>query len=122
MAVVRSEDVGIFVPKQPGRSPRRGVQALGREHAYPSEIIRSLAVVGVGLGPKPGAFSPVDTAADKDAAPRPGRVYFHLKLPPDDPKLRPAKGLGQNELFIAKADGVSPSAFDVILYMQNQGG
>jgi len=78
--------------------------------------------VGVGLGPKSGAFSPVDTAADEDAALRPGRVYFHLKLPPDDPKLRPAKGLGQNELFISKADGVTSSAFVVILYMQNQGG
>ena len=120
--MVRSKDVGIFVPEQPGRSPRRGAQALGRQDAYPTEIIRSLAIVGVGLGPKPGAFSPVNTATDEDAALRPGRVYFHLNLPPDDPELRPAKGLGQNELFISKAGGVSSSAFDVILYMQNQGG
>ena len=114
--------MGIFVPEQPGRSSFRGVQALGREHAYPSEIIRTLAVVGVGLGPKPGAFSPVNTAADEDAALGPGRVYFHLTSPLDNLNLLPAKGLGQDELLISTAGGVTSSALVVILYRQNQGG
>ena len=77
--MVGREDVSVLMPKNPGRPSGSGVDAFGRQDAYPAETRVLCHVVGMRLGSEPRARSPIYSTADEHSLDlRPWRTRYAL--------------------------------------------